>query len=450
MKRNKNRKILGILSLTILMIVAIICGTVYLIFSQKKENRYYEQLGVAKMYLEQADYEKIVRAYEQAIELKPEEPEAYVELANYYLQEGKYYESLEIARLGVLRTKDTDLQDLIVFINNSRTEEFEKAKEKLHSEEKNTDEESSRKVVLRKNVVDMAGEYCFQQYVNEYKQMDIRYISQEAGYQVKFKGLEADLYFKNIQEYGQMIDEYEKKPMPKAKPYKVIIRNPEELFVRFEGYIENSRLEKMFDIEVSDALMEEEGKYYLSFEFLGCDIKISTDHRGNISEETKTIELSPLNLISDWEEPEQEEEETEPDTFVLAGETYTYDVTDIYIYNAVLDDLSPLAQCKNLRTIEFIGCQISDLSPLSGCSALEELNLEYSTGGLELSCLSGLTSLKYLGFHECKDIADLSPVMDLELELLHPCASSVSYEQCMEYLQLHPDCEVWFDYYPMN
>ena len=454
MKKQKRKKnvVLGILSLAILVIAAIISGAVYLILAQKKESRYYEQIGAAKMYLEQADYEKIVSAYEQAIELKPEEPEAYVELANYYLQEGKYYESLEIARLGVIRTNDADLQDLIVFINDKRSEEFKTVKKKLRPEDKNVKEEASQEVVLRKNVMDMVGEYCFQQYVNAYKQMDIRYISQEEGYQVKFKGMEADFYYKNTQEYGEMIDEYEKKPRPKAKPYKVVIRNPEELFVGFEGYIENRDLEKIFNIKVADVLREEGGRYYLSFEFMECHVEIITDQQGNISEEITSIELSPLNLLSDWEEtePEEEEEEINPDTFVLAGETYTYDVIDIYIYNAVLDDLSPLEKCKNLRTIKFIDCQISDLSPLSGCSALEELELTHSTGELDLSCLSGLTSLKYLGFHECKDISDLSPIMNLELELLHPCASSVSYEQCMEYLQLHPNCEVWFDYNPMN
>lgn len=448
----KNKMIWIIIPLTVIMIVGVVAGAVFLILSQKKENRYYEQMNVAKMYLEQADYSQMISAYEAAIELKPEEPEAYIELAEYYLQEGKYYEATEIARLGLLRTNNSTLQDLIVFIGDSRTKEFkESAQKKLSSDDQKEKKIASEKVVLRNNVVHMVSEYCFQQYLNEYKQVDVNYVSGEEGYQIKFKGLEMFMYFKNTSEYDQMIDEFNKKPMPKAKPYKVVIQNPEELFVGFGGYIENIHIEEMFGIKGVDVLESENGKYYLAFEYLGCSMKIETDQEGNFSRDNALIEISPLNMISDWEEePEEEEEKTDPNTFVLAGVTYTYDVRDISVYDAVLDDLSPLSRCKELRSIQFINCRISDLSPLSGCSSLEELDLAYSTGSLELSCLAELTSLKYLGFHECTDIEDISPIMDKELELLHPCASSVSYEQIQEYINRHPDCEVWFDYYRIN
>ena len=160
------------------------------------------------------------------------------------------------------------------------------------------------------------------------------------------------------------------------------------------------------------------------------------------------IELYPLNLDSDWEEEEQEEEEEIDDgTFVLAGETYTYDVESIYIYNATLNNIEPLYECKKLRSVMFINCTIADLSPLAGCTALQEFNLQDSIGNLDLSCLSGLSSLKYLGFHECRDIDDLSPIMNLDLYLLHPCGPEVPYEQVEEYMNRHPGCEVWFDYY---
>lgn len=437
-----------------ILIAAIVAAAVLFITFQKKESRYYEQLNSARIYMEQADYAKMITAYEAAIELRPEEPEAYIGLAKYYIEDGKYYEANEIAALGLLRTNSATLQDLIIFIDSQRQEAFaEQAKEKLQDEtETQMEQVNTEKLLLRNTVIGMIGDYCYQQYVNEYAQSDVSYVSAEEGYRVRFKGLNIYAYFMNTSAFREMVDEYSKKPMPKAKPYKVEVLSPDVLFMGFEGYVDSARLSELFNITPESVLTEEDGSSYLVFDYLGCTIKIETDAEGNIVKENPVIELYPLNLVSDWEEKEEETEEEPVDdgTFVLAGETYTYDVEQLYITDAVLDDLTPLSECKKLRSIMFYRCQISDLSPLSGCTALEELNLQGSTGDLDLSCLSGLDSLRYLGFHECRDIDDISPIMDLELELFHPCGSSVSYEQCVEYQNRHPNCEVWFDYYVMR
>lgn len=451
MKRNKLLWI--VIPIGGILIAAIVAVAVLFLTFQKKESRYNEQLNSARIYMEQADYTKMIAAYEAAIELKPEEPEAYISLAEYYIENGKFYEADEIAALGLLRTNNATLQDLILFIDSQRQEAFaEQAKEKLLDEnEARKESVDTGKLLLRNTVIGMIGDYCYQQYVNEYAQSDVNYVSAEEGYRVRFKGLNIYAYFMNTSTYREMVDEYSKKPMPKAKPYKVEVLSPDVLFMGFEGYVDSARLAELFHITPESVLTEEDGISYLVFDYLGCSIKMETDAQGNIVKENPIIELYPLNLVSDWEEEEEEEEEPVDDgTFVLAGETYTYDVDQLYITDAVLDDLTPLSQCKKLRLIVFFRCEISNLSPLSGCTALEELNLQGSVGNLDLSCLSDLSSLRYLGFHECRDIDDISPIMDLELELFHPCGSSVSYEQCVEYQNRHPDCEVWFDYYVMR
>lgn len=339
--------------------LVLLCAGILGYREKKKEDRYYEQIQAAKRYLNEADYEKMISAYEMAIELKPEDPDAYIGLVEYYLEEGEYYEAKSIARTGLIKTN-----------------------------------------------------------------------------------------FKNDASHSNMVDSYNKRPTKTAKPYKVEITKPSVLFVGYDGYITSERIGEMFNIEPGNALEQEGDSYFLVFDYLGCTVKIDTDQKGNVCDKDALIELYPLNLDSDWEEEEQEEEEEIDDgTFVLAGETYTYDVESIYIYNATLNNIEPLYECKKLKSVMFINCTIADLSPLAGCTALQELNLQDSTGNLDLSCLSGLSSLKYLGFHECRDIDDLSPIMNLELYLLHPCGSEVPYEQVEEYMNRHPGCEVWFDYY---
>ena len=339
--------------------LVLLCAGILGYREKKKEDRYYEQIQAAKRYLNEADYEKMISAYEMAIELKPEDPDAYIGLVEYYLEEGEYYEAKSIARTGLIKTN-----------------------------------------------------------------------------------------FKNDASHSNMVDSYNKRPTKTAKPYKVEITKPSVLFVGYDGYITSERIGEMFNIEPDNALEQEGDSYFLVFDYLGCTVKIETDQKGNVCDKDALIELYPLNLDSDWEEEEQEEEEEIDDgTFVLAGETYTYDVESIYIYNATLNNIEPLYECKKLKSVMFINCTIADLSPLAGCTALQEFNLQDSTGNLDLSCLSGLSSLKYLGFHECRDIDDLSPIMNLDLYLLHPCGSEVPYEQVEEYMNRHPGCEVWFDYY---
>lgn len=446
----KKKTLLIVIPVACVLIAAVIVGAVLLISSQKKEDRYYEQMQAAKRYLSEENYEKMVSAYEMAIELKPEDPDAYIGLAEYYLDEGKYYEAKSIARTGLLKTNNKTLQDIILLIDDKRDGQFQQTEEGVVVDtEEEVDEESMESVLVRNDVIGMVAEYCYQQYANTYKQVDVKYVSANEGCQVWFKGLEMYAYFKNDASHSNMVDSYSKKPTKTAKPYKVEFMKPSVLFVGFDGYITSERIAEMFNIETANVLKQEGDNYFLVFDYLGCTVKIETDQKGNLCDGDALIELYPLDLDSDWKEEEEEEEEEETDdgTFVLAGETYTYDVESIYIYNATLNNIEPLYECKKLKSVMFINCSIADLSPLAGCTALQELNLQDSTGDLDLSCLSGLSSLKYLGFHECTDIDDLSPIMNLDLYLLHPCGSSVPYEQVEEYMNRHPGCEVWFDYY---
>ncbi len=100
------------------------------------------------------------------------------------------------------------------------------------------------------------------------------------------------------------------------------------------------------------------------------------------------MKVSPLNPIKeDWveETEEDEEEEEETGTFILGGETYSYDVTTIQIYGIFLPDISELENCKKLET--------------------------------------------------------------LDLDFFNPCSDGVTYEQVFEYKERHPGCICYYDYY---
>ena len=92
--------------------------------------------------------------------------------------------------------------------------------------------------------------------------------------------------------------------------------------------------------------------------------------------------------------------------------------------SAYITDLSPFANCKNLKFLEIAFCGlVPDITPLAECKKLEMLNISF-TG-----------------------VTDLSPLD--ELPLTHLCAMNysknrVSYEEQQRFQELHPDC--WSQY----
>lgn len=63
-----------------------------------------------------------------------------------------------------------------------------------------------------------------------------------------------------------------------------------------------------------------------------------------------------------------------------------------------IEDITPLASCKNLIWLEVFAMPIKDLSPLKGCTALEDLNLGRTRG--DRSIIAEMTWLKNLHWYE--------------------------------------------------
>lgn len=425
------------------LIVAIIVTAVVMIVSLKKEDRYKEHMRIAEAAYEDMDYEKMIEAYEAAIELMPEDPDAYLALAEYYMEVGEYEEAESVAKKGYRKSGSGRLNNMLGDI------EAKIYYPMVYNGAEMDWLEEEDQLVLRNNTFAELSEFCFQQYVDAYGDADVKYMSAEEGCRVKFKGLNAYAYFKNTTDNKKALDSTSKKPVKNAKPYKIVVMNPQLLFVGLEGAVKNDVLEELF--KVPGKVTTVDGKYYYSVEYMDCIVLVPTDEAGNLVNANAQIELQPMNLVSDWEEVVVEEEEEEVPTFRLGGQDYTYDITSLYIYGETLHDLTPLKDCEYLEDIVFVNCYIEGMDPLKDCDALVSLDLRFSSGDMDLGCLAGLSNLKYLGFHECTDINDLSPIMNLELYVLHPCGSSVSIEQCIEYQERHPNCEVWFDYeYPIH
>ena len=260
----KKKKILWIIIALSSVLIIALAAAVFLLTAGSKESKYYSQMEDAKVYLEEMDYENMIKAYENAIELMPEDPDAYLALAEYYLEQGEYYEAITIANRGYEQTKSRRLGNMLNQIELARLNQEDNEIEISISSE-TVEKDDSVKLLIKNNVIGNLEEYCYQQYVNEYGDGSSTYISSEEGYRVEFKGLGAELYFENI-------DKITNRPLPNAKPYKIVILSPQLLFVGYEGYISNSRMGELFNIFPESVLVQKDNSYYLVFEYLDCKI----------------------------------------------------------------------------------------------------------------------------------------------------------------------------------
>lgn len=448
----KKNKLLFILLPIAAVLIGSICITAFIMISNShRTERYDEQLRSARRYVNDGDYEQVIAAYRAAIDLKPEDPQAYAGLTEVYMDMGQYVQASEWARLGFERTGDRQFETLlarleIIRFDRSTSADGDFAKPPVQAQTTAACEGVDPPgLALRTATVDIVADYCYQEYVDDFGAADITYVSEAEGYRAKFGGFNGWAYFKNEDGYSKLIDEITRVPEKNARPYKVVLSAPSVLFVSYGGYISYERLCRMFGTDAVPVQAASGDGFGLSFSYRGCDMVIETDASGNVTKEKPLLILSPQSLVKeDWEE-ETETEETEAATFILGGQKYTYDVTSITIYGENLPDLSPLSQCIYLRELVLEDCTIGSLEPLAGCLALEILDLRGSTGFSDLTPLGGLTGLKYLDLHGCTDVSDISPVMGLALSLLHTCETGVSYEQTAAYKEMHPECEVWYD-----
>lgn len=96
----------------------------------------------------------------------------------------------------------------------------------------------------------------------------------------------------------------------------------------------------------------------------------------------------------------------------------------VIVSGSPIKDLSPFANCKNLRILEAANCSyITDLTPLAQCTKLEMLNICYTK------------------------VSDLSPLDELNLTHLHARGlyrPLISTEEQQRFTEKHPDCDASF------
>ena len=91
-----------------ILIVAAVVITVFIKSSGSSEKRYREKMDLGRKYLLELDYEQAILCFEEAINIDPKSKEAYLELAEVYVKQGKNEKALEILEEARNKINDTD------------------------------------------------------------------------------------------------------------------------------------------------------------------------------------------------------------------------------------------------------------------------------------------------------------------------------------------------------
>ena len=113
----------------------------------------------------------------------------------------------------------------------------------------------------------------------------------------------------------------------------------------------------------------------------------------------------------------------------LTGMEHAVNLEEMWIEDAHISNLAPLAGLTKLRKLDTIKTDISDISPLAGLTNLTRLNL-YASRVTDISPLRNLTKLTWLGFRYVNGISDYSPLAGLinlkHLDLFRNRTSDIS------------------------
>ena len=109
-KRKNNKKMITILVASGVVLVGIIIALI-MIFSQiKADSEFTEQVSLGEKYLTEKKYDESVNAFEKAVELKSDDPDLYIKLANAYIAKGDNDNAITAFQKAIkLKSDDPDL-----------------------------------------------------------------------------------------------------------------------------------------------------------------------------------------------------------------------------------------------------------------------------------------------------------------------------------------------------
>lgn len=110
-------------------------------------------------------------------------------------------------------------------------------------------------------------------------------------------------------------------------------------------------------------------------------------------------------------------------------------------HNTMLFNVDFVSKMTKLEAIIISGSPVKDMAPFAGCESLVFLELAYCMYVDDISAVANCKNLKRLNI-AFTSVSDLSPLDDLDLEIMVDTHAKTSEEDQQRFESLHPDCLV--------
>ena len=113
---NKQKQLWPFILIIAVVLLVLVGLLIYNFASGSTEKKYNDQLELAERYLDELDYDRAIAAYKEAIEIDPIQAEAYLGLAEVYVEQRKYQKAIDVLEDGYGKSGDERLADKIAEI----------------------------------------------------------------------------------------------------------------------------------------------------------------------------------------------------------------------------------------------------------------------------------------------------------------------------------------------
>ena len=143
---NKQQKIrIGIIAAGLALVVAIIA--VVMVTVGGSTSAYNSHMELAQQYLDDLQYEQAIAEYKAAIEIEPKNEEAYLALADIYVQQGDYEAAIDILNQGLEQTEAEELKVQIEIVSKQYEEVKALQAEQARKEEELSGSTGSQEII---------------------------------------------------------------------------------------------------------------------------------------------------------------------------------------------------------------------------------------------------------------------------------------------------------------
>lgn len=278
-EKNRTKIVLVVLCTAAALVIGVMACV--LVSGKMKAQKYQEQIGNAQKYLSQGEYDKAEKLLKEAISLRPDEVDAYLELADVYVEQAETSKAMSILRKGYDVTGSVKIKRYM---------------SKLEAEQKmvlngvgSKGAENGTPIDLETASKDLTWDTSFLQKLISYTFADYKAFygfspaitKDEDGYlEVEHPDLDMVCYYRNTSENKEIVDESRKTPLSSGMPEKVTLKSMELLFRNFDGAVSLERMQMLLGEKVQPKTSA--GRTYLERKTEDYIIRIETDENGNV------------------------------------------------------------------------------------------------------------------------------------------------------------------------